>query len=162
MGYGEVFEVLVAGGVIVSVHLTGIVAAMDRGTAEGIAVAFGGVKTGLEELFLGFLREFAERGGGGIGECSAEADNGLEGLLFIDDDGRNVLVGLFEGFGSLEPAVGEQHRADDFDGGRNGGGCGRSARDGDVDMGLLVVLLLGKERSGEEAGAKGNQHGLPA
>jgi hypothetical protein len=68
----------------------------------------------------------------------------------------------FEGFGSLEPAVGEQHRADDFDGGRNGGGCGRSVRGGDVDMGLLVVLLLGKERPGEEAGAKGNQHGLPA
>jgi hypothetical protein len=29
-------------------------------------------------------------------------------------------------------------------------------------MGLLVVLLLGKERPGEEAGAKGDQHGVRA
>lgn len=161
-GDGEVFEVLVAGRVVVSVHFAGVVAAMDRGAAKGVAIAFGGVEAGLKKLFLRVLGEFAEGGGGGVGESGAETDDCLEGLLFVNDDGGDVLVGLFERLKGLKAAVEEEHGAVDFDGGRNGAGCGRSARGGDVDMGLLVVLLLGKERPGEEAGAKGDQHGVRA
>ena len=134
---------------------------MDRGAAEGVTVAFNGVEAGFEELLLGFLGEFGEGGGGGIGEGAAEAYDGLEGPRFVHDDRRDVLVGLFEGLNALEAAVGKEHGADDLDGRRCG--LGRlSGGGGDVNVGFLVVLLPSKQRPGDEAGEKGKERGLRA
>ena len=94
MGDAEVLEFLVAGRVVVGVHLGREVAAMDRGAAEGVAVARDRVEAGFEEFFLRRLGELGEGSGGGIGEGAAEAFDGLEGVALVDDDRGDVLVGL--------------------------------------------------------------------
>jgi hypothetical protein len=65
-----------------------------------------------------------------------------------------MLVGLFKGLEGLEAAVGEEHGANVFDGQRSerGGSAGTS----DVDVGLLVMFLLGEERRGEKAQNEAN------
>ena len=104
---GEVLKFLVARGVIVGVHVLGVVAAVDCGAAEGVTVAFNGIEAGFEELLLGLPRELGEGGGGGIGEGSAKAFDSLKGLFVVDDDCGDIFVGLIERCEGKEAAVGE-------------------------------------------------------
>ena len=97
---------------------------MNGGAAEGAAVAFNEVEAGREEFLLGVHGELSKRGGSGVGEGDPEADDGLKGLLFVYDDGRDMLVGLFEGLEGLGTAVGEQHGMHDVRGGRDRAGGG--------------------------------------
>src|SRR5579859_3731452 len=103
---GEVLEFPVADGVIIGVHVAGVVAAVDRGAAEGITVAFNGIEAGFEELFLGVRGEPGEDGSGGIRKGATKTQDALEGLLVIDDDRGDVLVGLLERGEGKETAVG--------------------------------------------------------
>ena len=70
---GEILEFLVAGGVIVGIHLVRIIAAVNRGAAKGVTVACHGIEAGFEELLLGILGKFGEDIGSGIGEGTAKA-----------------------------------------------------------------------------------------
>ena len=115
---------------------------MDGGAAEGVAVARDRVEAGLEELFLGFLGELGKGGGRGIGEGAAEAYDGLEGVLLVDDDRGDVLVGLVQRLEGLGAVIGQQLvMAGPFVGhvGR-GGRCGGRNK----DAGLLIFPFLGQ------------------
>ena len=138
---GEILQLLVTRRIVVGVHVIGVIAAMDGGAAKGIAIPGHRVEAGLEELLLHILGQLAEDGCRRIGKRPAEADDGLEGLLVVNDDGRDVLVRLIELREREETVVGDQLR-----GRRCGRGerirrsrCGGGGRRGDIDARFLVI-----------------------
>ena len=135
---GEILEFLVAFGVIVSVHVFRVIAAMDCGAAEGVTIAFNGIETGFEELFLSVFGELGKGGGCGIGEGTTKTQDGLEGLFIVDEDSGDILVGLIERREGKETAVGEQLR-----GAGDLGSRGGRRRCGYVNAGFLVMPFLG-------------------
>ena len=52
---GKILQLLVPGGVIVGVHVLGVIAAMDRGAAEGVTIAIRRIEAGFKELILRLL-----------------------------------------------------------------------------------------------------------
>ena len=70
-----------------------------------------GSKDALRKFSCDRLGELGKGRGGGIGEGGAEAFDGLEGLVLVDDDRGDVLVGLLQRLERLKAAIGKQQVA---------------------------------------------------
>lgn len=109
------------------------------------------------------MGEFAEGLGGGIGEGGAEAEDGLEGVPVVDDDGGRVFIGFIERGECGGAVVGEEFLGGGFGGGEFGGEPGRRGRGGgDVDVGFAILAVIGggaEEGKEERCGSESQEEG---